>query len=63
LAFAIVHFYLQGLPALFLLAIILGVLYERTGNLLAPIAAHSVFNTLNLIELFRMQNDLQHPPY
>jgi membrane protease YdiL (CAAX protease family) len=63
LAFAIAHFYVQGLPALFLLAIILGVLYEKTGNLLAPIAAHSLFNTLNLLALYRMQNDLQHPPY
>jgi|ERR1043166_5011030 membrane protease YdiL (CAAX protease family) len=63
LAFAIVHFYVQGLPALFLLAIILGVLYERTGNLVAPIVAHSVFNTLNLIVLYGFQNELQQQPY
>ena len=54
---------ISALPALFLLAIILGILYERTGNLLAPIAAHSLFNTLNLIALYRFQNELQQQPY
>jgi membrane protease YdiL (CAAX protease family) len=63
LLFAIVHFYIQGLPALFLLAILLGLLYERTGNLLAPIAAHSVFNALNLIVLYSFQSELQQQPY
>ncbi len=39
-----------------LLAMVLAELYERTGNLLAPIAAHSAFNTANFVMLFVMQN-------
>jgi len=63
LAFAIVHFNLSSLPALFLLAVILTLLYERTGNLLAPIAAHSLFNTMNLVALYQLETHLQQQPY
>jgi membrane protease YdiL (CAAX protease family) len=63
LLFAVVHFNLVSLPALFLLALILTLLYERTGNLLAPIAAHSLFNTLNLVALYRLETAIQHSPY
>jgi membrane protease YdiL (CAAX protease family) len=63
LIFAIVHFNMQGIPALFLLAVILTLLYERTGNLLAPIAAHSLFNGLNLITLYRIETIVQQQPY
>jgi membrane protease YdiL (CAAX protease family) len=34
------------------LALLLTALYERTDNLLAPIVAHALFNTLNFITLF-----------
>ncbi len=33
------------------LALVLTWLYEKTDNLLAPIAAHSLFNALNFIAL------------
>jgi membrane protease YdiL (CAAX protease family) len=63
LIFALVHFNMQGIPALFLLALILTLLYERTGNLLAPIAAHSLFNGLNLIALYQLEKQIQQQPY
>ena len=63
LVFAIVHFNMQGIPALFLLALILTLLYEKTGNLLAPIAAHSLFNALNLAQLYRIDFLIQQQPY
>jgi len=37
---------------LFVLALVLTWLYEKTDCLLAPIAAHSLFNTVNLVILF-----------
>jgi len=46
--FALVHLDLGALVPLFVLALALTWLYERTDNLLAPIAAHSLFNTANL---------------
>lgn len=49
--FALTH---QNVPAflpLVFFAIILTLLYEETGNLLAPIIAHSCFNTANFILL------------
>lgn len=39
----------SGLATLFLLALILGWLMQRTGRIAAPIAAHSLFNLVNLI--------------
>jgi membrane protease YdiL (CAAX protease family) len=54
--FAFVHFNLATFLPLFVLAVILAVLYERTGNLLAPIAAHSTFNALNFLLLLWMQS-------
>jgi membrane protease YdiL (CAAX protease family) len=36
---------------LFVLALVLTVLYEKTNNLLAPIAAHSAFNAVNFAML------------
>lgn len=49
--FALTH---QNAPAFFalvFLAMILTLLYEETGNLLAPIIAHSCFNTANFVML------------
>ena len=51
LLFALVHQNLVSFVPLILLALLLTWLYERTDNLLAPIAAHSVFNTLNFVAL------------
>ena len=49
--FSLTH---QNIPAFFALvffAMILTLLYEETGNLLAPMVAHSCFNTVNFILL------------
>lgn len=49
--FAEIHFDAGTLVPLFVLALVLTWLYEKTGNLLAPIAAHSLFNAANLVVL------------
>ncbi len=46
LFFALIHFNLATFLPLLLLALVLTWLYEKTGNLLAPIAAHAAFNAL-----------------
>lgn len=38
----------QGLLPLFVLGLVFGYLYERTGSLLTPILAHAVFNAMNI---------------
>jgi len=44
-AFAAVHFStLQDIPALFVLSLVLGYNYERTGRLTAAVAIHALFN-------------------
>ncbi len=52
LLFALVHFNAPTFLPLFVLALVFTWLYEKTDCLLAPIAAHSLFNTTNLILLF-----------
>lgn len=52
LLFAAIHVNLPTLLPLFVLALALTWLYEKTDCLLAPIAAHSLFNTANVIILF-----------
>ena len=52
LLFALVHDDMATLVPLFVLALMLTWLYELTDNLLAPIAAHSLFNAANLVLLF-----------
>lgn len=47
LLFAAVHAHLATLAPLFLFALLLTWIYEQTDNLLAPIAAHAMFNALN----------------
>ena len=49
--FALIHLDAATLVPLFVLALALTWLYERTDNLLAPITAHSLFNAANLIVL------------
>jgi membrane protease YdiL (CAAX protease family) len=50
--FALIHFDAATFAPLFVLAIVLTWLYERTDNLLAPIAAHSLFNAANFVMFF-----------
>jgi membrane protease YdiL (CAAX protease family) len=52
LLFAAIHVNLPTLLPLFVLALALTWLYEKTDCLLAPIVAHSLFNTANIIILF-----------
>jgi membrane protease YdiL (CAAX protease family) len=49
--FAEIHLDAGTLVPLFVLALALTWLYEKTDNLLAPIAAHSLFNAVNFIVL------------
>jgi membrane protease YdiL (CAAX protease family) len=50
--FALIHADKAIFIPLFVLALALTWLYEKTGNLLAPIVAHSLFNAANLVILF-----------
>lgn len=56
LVFAGVHLNLPAFLPLTVLALSLALLYQRTGNLLAPIAAHALFNGANLARFY-----LEHP--
>ena len=49
--FALIHDDAATFVPLFVLALALTWLYEKTDNLLAPIAAHSLFNAANLVIL------------
>ncbi|MBI5775209.1 MAG: CPBP family intramembrane metalloprotease [Verrucomicrobia bacterium] len=49
LVFAVVHWNQMTFISLTLLAVALTWLYEKTNNLLAPIAAHSLFNSANFL--------------
>jgi membrane protease YdiL (CAAX protease family) len=50
--FALIHLNAPTFVPLFVLALAFTWLYEKTDCLLAPIAAHSLFNTANLVILF-----------
>jgi membrane protease YdiL (CAAX protease family) len=56
LAFGAVHLNLATFVPLTALALVLTWLYERADNLLAPIAAHSVFNAMNFALLWYEQS-------
>ena len=60
--FAAMHVNLTSFVALFILALILTWLYERTNNLLATITAHSLFNALNFAMVFLSEKQ-SGPPY
>jgi len=48
--FALVHVpYWHHMPALFILAVVLGYNYERCGRLWAPILLHAIFNAVNIV--------------
>jgi membrane protease YdiL (CAAX protease family) len=51
LAFGVLHLNLVLLPVYFLLGILTGLLYQRTGNLIAPTAFHSLNNLVSLVAL------------
>jgi membrane protease YdiL (CAAX protease family) len=52
LAFAAIHANVEIFLPLLVLALLLTLLYEKTNNLLAPITAHAVFNSVQLIALY-----------
>jgi membrane protease YdiL (CAAX protease family) len=52
LLFALIHFNAPSFVPLFALALVFAWLYQKTDCLLAPITAHSLFNTANLVILF-----------
>jgi membrane protease YdiL (CAAX protease family) len=52
--FAEIHFDAGTLVPLFVLALVLTWLYEKTNCLLASITAHSLFNSINLVALYFM---------
>jgi membrane protease YdiL (CAAX protease family) len=60
--FALIHWDAVAFAPLFLLALILTWLYERSGSLLAPITAHALFNAVNLILLCVFQNEIKANP-
>ncbi len=48
LLFAGAHLSLSGFLSLALVGVVLAWLYERTGSLVAPVAAHGVFNAFSI---------------
>jgi membrane protease YdiL (CAAX protease family) len=52
--FAAIHFNLAVLLPLTFLAVVWTLLYETTGNVLAPILAHSLFNFVNFMVVSRV---------
>ena len=56
--FALIHNNLAAFLPLLVLAMILTILYEKTDNLLAPIAAHATFNGIEFAYIFLSGNQL-----
>ena len=54
--FALIHMNLVTFVPLFLFALVLTLLYERTGNLLAPVTAHALFNILNFAKFLWLES-------
>lgn len=48
LLFAAIHLHAPSFAGLFILAVVLALVYERTGSLWAPIAMHAVFNAVSV---------------
>jgi membrane protease YdiL (CAAX protease family) len=59
LLFAFVHLNILTFIPLLVLAMVLVALYEHTDNLLAPVAAHSLFNALNFTMLYAFESQLR----
>ena len=47
--FALIHGHVPSLPGLFILAVALALVYERTGSLWAPVCLHAAFNGLTIV--------------
>lgn len=60
--FAAIHWNLATFIPLAALALMLALLYERMDNLLAPIAAHALFNAANFAMLYSLQDKLLQSP-
>jgi membrane protease YdiL (CAAX protease family) len=58
--FALIHLNLVTFVPLLLFALTLTLLYERTGNLLAPITAHALFNILNFVKFLLFESSQAH---
>lgn len=58
LLFALIHMNLITFVPLLLFALMLALLYERTGNLLAPLTAHALFNILNFAKFLWLEASL-----
>ena len=56
--FAVIHWDAATFMPLFLLALVLTWLYEKTDSLLAPITAHAFFNAVNLVLLCFFQSQI-----
>lgn len=56
LAFAATHTNLMSFIPLAIFAAALTLLYEATGNLLAPITAHAAFNAANMLRLYLLES-------
>lgn len=52
LVFALMHFNAVSFVPLFALSIMMTLLYEKTGNLLAPFSTHALFNGVNFSMLY-----------
>jgi membrane protease YdiL (CAAX protease family) len=61
LLFSATHHNAATFLPLALLAVALALLYEKTNSLLAPIAAHSLFNAMNFLVLYLTQQKSGHP--
>lgn len=61
LLFALFHQNGAAFLSLFFFAIVLTLLYEKTGNLLAPMLCHSCFNLINFIFLLADKNPIGGP--
>ncbi len=58
LLFAAVHLNLPSMLSLSLLAVMLCLLYERTGSLWSNICVHAMFNSISIVMLLLFQKDL-----
>ncbi len=59
--FALIHLNAATFLPLFALSLTLTALYARTGNLLAPVAGHAIFNAANFLMLFLIQRSVNKP--
>jgi membrane protease YdiL (CAAX protease family) len=48
LLFALLHGHVASIPALFTLAMCLGLAYEKSGSLLVPMIMHAIFNAISV---------------